>query len=150
VREEAFLEVKPDALHRVQFGRVGRQRHQRDVGGNGKAVRAVPACLVEYHHRMFVMGDRLGEAVEKDLHCCRIGIGHHQREGIVRARLNGCEDIGKGEALVAQAWRAFAALPPDMADTALLADACLILEEQAYSLAFIRTLNFFQKRWRSF
>ena len=146
MREEAFLEIKPDALDRVQFGRVGGQRDQGDVGRNGEGIRAMPACLIEHHHRMFVISDGFGKAVEEGLHRRRIGIGHHQRESVVRAWLHGREDIGEGEAPIAEPRRTLAALPPDMADAALLADARLVLEEQAKALAFMRILNFFQKR----
>ena len=84
------------------------------------------------------------------MHRRRIGIGHHQREGVVCARLNGSEDIGEGEALIAKPWRAASPLPPDMAGAAFLANARLVLEEQAEALAFIRTLNFLQKRGAPF
>jgi hypothetical protein len=80
------------------------------------------------------------------LHRRRIGIGHHQRESIVSAWLHGGEDIGEGEALIAEPRRALPALPPDMTDAALLADARLVLEEEAKALIFVRILNFFQKR----
>jgi len=60
------------------------------------------------------------------------------------------EDVGKREALVAQAWRAGAALPPDPAHAPLLADAGLVLEEQAQALALMRTLKFFQELRGSF
>jgi hypothetical protein len=132
VREESFLEIKPDALNRVQFGRVGWQRDQSDVGWNGEGIRAMPACLIKHHHRMFVISDGFRKAVEEGLHCRRIGIGHHQCEGIVRARFNGSKDVGEGEALVANA--------------AFLTDARLVLEDQAKALTFVRTLNVFQKR----
>jgi hypothetical protein len=141
VREEAFLEVEPDALDRIEFGRVGRQRNQGDVGRNGEVVGAMPASLIENHHRMFVVSDGFCKAVEKDLHRRRIGIGHHQREGVVRARLYGGEDVGEGKAPVAKPRRPLPALPPDMADAALLADARLILEEQAQALAFMTYTN---------
>ena len=146
MREESFLEIKPDAFDRVQFGRVGRQRDQGDVGRNGEGIRAMPACLIKHHHRMFVISDGFRKAVEEGLHSRRIGIGHHQRESIISARLNGSEDIGEGEAPIAEPWRPLAALPPYMANAALLADARLVLEEQAKALIFVRTLNFFQKR----
>lgn len=106
----------------------------------------MPARLVEDHHRMFVFSDSFRKAVEKGLHRRRIGIGHRQREGIVGARLNGGEDIGEGEAPVAEPRRPLAALPPDMANAAFLADARLVLKEQAKALTFVRTLNSFQQR----
>lgn len=146
MREESFLEIKPDALNWVQFRRVGWQRDQSDVGWNGEGIRAMPACLIEHHHRMFVIGDGFRKAVEEGLHGRRIGIGHHQCEGIVRARFNGSEDVSEGEALVAKPRRALAALPPDVANAAFLTDARLVLEDQAKALIFVRTLNVFQKR----
>ena len=146
MRKEALLEIKPDALDRVQFGRVGGQRHERDVGWNRKRVRAMPACLIEHHHGMVILGKRLGKAVKEGLHRRRIGIGHHQRESIVRARLDGRKDVGEGEALIAKPRRALSALPPDMTDTALLTDARLVLEEQAKAFAFMTSTDGFQQR----
>ena len=34
VGEEAFAQVEPDALDRVQLGCLGRQRHEGDVAGH--------------------------------------------------------------------------------------------------------------------
>ena len=141
-----MLEIKPDALDRVQFGRIGWERDQGDVGRHGEGIGAMPARLVEDHRRVFILSDGFGEAVEEGLHRRRIGIGHRQRESMIGAWLNGGEDIGEGEAPVAKPRRALAAPPPDMTNAALLADARLVLEEQAKALIFVRTLNFFQKR----
>jgi hypothetical protein len=110
----------------------------------------MPASPVEDHHGMVTLRDCRGEAVQKHLHGCRIGIGHHQREAIVRARLHGSEDIGEGEAPVAKAWRALAALPPNVAGTAFLADPRLVLEEQANALVFMTYTDGLQQRWGSF
>lgn len=146
MREETLLEIEPDALHRVQFGRVGRQWDQRYVGRNCKRVRAMPACPIERHHRMFVIGDGFGKVVEKDLHRRCIGIGHHQCKSIVRAWLDRREDVGEGKAFVAEPWWTLAALPPDMADPAFLADARLVLKEQAKAFAFMMSTDGFQER----
>ena len=56
---------------------------------------------------------------------------HHQRERIVRARLDGGENVGERETLVAQARRALAPLPPDAADATLLADTLAAAAESA-------------------
>ena len=116
------------------------------LAGTARAFRTMPAGLIEHHHRMFVISDGFGKAVEEGLHRRRIGIGHHQRESVISAWLNGSEDIGEGEAPVAEPRRPLAALPPDMTNAALLADARLVLKEQAKALVFVRILNFFQKR----
>lgn len=146
MREEALLEIKPDALDWVQLGRVGGQRNECDIGRYGEGIGAMPACLIEHHHSMVILGEGFGKAVEEGLHRRRIGIGHHQCESIVSAWLHGREEIGEGEALIAKPWRALAALPPDMADAAFLADACLILKKQAKALAFMTYTDGLQQR----
>ncbi len=148
--EEALFEVEPHALDRVQLGRVGRQRQQRDVVGHRQVVSDVPSGLIGEHGHVLVVGDRGGEAIEELLHRLGIGPRHHQSEGVVGAGLDGGEDVGEREALVGKAWRALAPRPPDVADAALLADARLILEEQPNPLAFMRTLKFSQDLRGSF
>ncbi len=49
VREVALLEVEPDALDRVELGRVGRQRHEDHVVGDAELLRPMPARLVGVH-----------------------------------------------------------------------------------------------------
>jgi len=110
----------------------------------------VPAGLVEHKGGVLVIGDGRCEAVEEFLHRLRVGIGHHKGEGIVRTGFDGREDVGEGEALIGEARRALATLPPDMTDAAFLADARLVLEEEADALVFMRTLKFFQQRRGSF
>ena len=80
------------------------QRDERGVGWNRKRVRAMPACLIEHHHGMVILGKRPGKAVE-GLHRRRINIGHHQRKSIVRAWLYRCEDVGEGAPRLHQIWQ---------------------------------------------
>ena len=147
--EEALLEVEPYALDRVQFGRVGRQRHQRDAAWNAKRARTVPPCLVEHHCDVLIIADRRGKTIEELLHRLRVHVRHDEREGVIGAGLHGCEDVGEREPLVANARRALAASPPDVARAPLLPDPCLVLEEQADAL-FICMLKFSQKSRGSF
>ena len=132
--QEALLEVEPDALDGVELGRVGRQRHERDVVGHGEIVRAVPSGLVEHHGDVLVIGDCGGETIEEDLHRLGVGVGQNKGEAVIRAGLDRREDVGEGEALVAKAGWSLAAFPPDVACASLLADARLVLEEQAHAL----------------
>jgi len=53
-------------------------------------------------------------------------------------------------ALVEEAGRALAALPPDVADASLLSNARLVLEIEAKSLVFMRMLYFLQRAQGSF
>jgi hypothetical protein len=104
----------------------------------------VPAGAVEHERDVLAVRDRLGECVEKRLHCDPVGVGQDQRERVVGAGLDGGVDVGVDIALIEQARRSLAALPPDVADAALLPDARLVLEIEAQALVFKRTLNFFQ------
>ena len=133
--EEALFEVEPHALDRVELGRVGRQRLQRDVVGYAQIARAVPAGAIEHHDHVVVFADGGGEAVEELLHRLGVGVRHDEGEAVVGAGLDGREDVGEGEALVAQPRRALTAPPPDVDRAPLLADARLVLEEQANACA---------------
>ena len=143
-RQEALLQVKPDALDRIEFGRVCRQRHQPDGVGHAKSFAAVPAGTIEHDGDVLVISDRPGEGFEKRLHAHAIRVGQDQRECIVGTGLDRGVDVGVHVALIEEPRRSLAALPPDVAHAPLLADARLVLEIQAQSLVFIRALNFFQ------
>jgi hypothetical protein len=67
----------------------------------------------------------------------RRNLGQHQREGIIRTRLDGGIDVGEGVALVGAAGRALAAREPAVADAALLANARLVLEHQPDAFAWM-------------
>ena len=110
----------------------------------------MPARAVEHERDVLVICDRLGESIEKRLHARAVRIGQDQRESVVGAGLDRGVDVGVDIALIEQARRSLAALPPDVADAPLLPDARLVLEIQAQALVFMRTLNFFQDSPGSF
>ena len=84
------------------------------------------------------------------LHSCAVGVRQDQRERVVGAGLDGGIDVGRHIALVEEAWRSFAPLPPDMADAPLLSDARLVLKIEAKPLVIMRTLKFLQRSRGSF
>ena len=110
----------------------------------------MPARAVEHERDVLVVRDRLGERIEKRLHAGRVRVGQDQRESVVGAGLDHGIDVGVDVALIDQARRALAALPPDAAGAPLLPDARFVLEIQAQALIFVRTLNFFQGSQGSF
>ncbi len=99
---------------------------------------------------MLILGDCRREAIKKDLHSFCVHVRHDEREAIVGAGLDGCEDASEREAFIADTRRTFAALPPDVAGAALLADARLVLEKQPDALIFARMLNASQQSRGSF
>jgi len=83
---------------------------------------------------VLVLIDRLGEAVEEQLHRLGSHVGHDACDGVVGARPDRREDLGEREALVGQPARALTASPPHMAGAALLADPHLVSEEHTDTL----------------
>ena len=61
----------------------------------------MPARLIENQEDMLVQANRFSKLVEIDLHGVGRDLGQDEREGVIRARLNGAVDIGKGVALIA-------------------------------------------------
>ena len=145
-----MLEIEPDALDRIELGTIGRLRHERDILGHTQLGAAVPSSAVENERDVLVRSDHLGERVEKHLHTRAVRIRQNEREGVVRAGLDGRVDVGVHIALIEQARRTLTALPPDVADAALLPDARLVLEIEAQALVFMRVLNFLQDAQGSF
>jgi hypothetical protein len=99
---------------------------------------------------VLVLANRRSKVGKELLHRLGIGVGQDEREAVVSAGLDASKDIGKREALVAEARWALAAPPPDMAGPPLLADPRLVLEEQADALAFMCIGNSFEQRRGSF
>ena len=134
-RKESFSQVEPDALDRVEFGRIGRELHEGDVGRQVIARDLMPARAVHDHDGMGVLGQLVGEMVEEESH--RLAGDLWQDEGDVGAVLgpDGGEDVGPLIAAVAAPRCPLAAGPPAMADATLVADPCFVLEPELYRLA---------------
>lgn len=135
MRKEPFFQEQPQAFDRIEFRRAWRQRLQRDVGRHFQIFCAVPSGLVQRHEHMLVRRYRLSELVEIDLHRLGRHLRHDEREGVVRSRLDGTEDVGERVALIGAPRRTLALGVPAMTDAPLLPDTGLILEEQADFLA---------------
>ena len=110
----------------------------------------MPTGLIEHHDDVLVLADGGGDAVEELLHRFGVGVRHDEGEAIVGAELEFGEDVGESEAFVAQPRRSLAPLPPDADRAPLLADPCLLLEEQPDALASMRMLTLPEQRRGSF
>jgi len=93
---------------------------------------------------MLVRANRFSKLVEIDLHGVGRDFGQDEREGVIRARLNGAVDIGKGIALIASSRRPLAPRKPAVTDAPLLTDARFILEKQTDFLARMGLANLSQ------
>ena len=110
----------------------------------------MPAGLVEDHDRVLALTNRRSKVGEELLHRLGIDVGQDEGEAVVSAGLDASKDVGEREALVGETRRALAAPPPHVDRAPFLADARLVLEEQADALVSMRTLNFSEQRRGSF
>ena len=128
-------QVLPDVLDRVQFGRVGRQRQERDVVGGTRARRCVPAGAVEQEDGMGAGGDGRPISARCRSIASAVGLGQHQGGADAARRADGAEQVGPVVAAVARRARARAAAGPEPGDGALLADPGFVLEPDLERLA---------------
>jgi hypothetical protein len=127
-REPVGAEILPDVLDRVELRAVGRKHEKRDVVRDDQRVSAMPAGAVEHENGMSAGRDGAGDLGEMVVHRAGIGEGHDEARGDAAVRTDRAEDVGPLVAGVARRPRACAALRPDPAERALLADARFILE----------------------
>ena len=128
VREEALLEIEPDALDGVQLGRVGRQEDEGEIGWDAQASAGVPAGAVEDDEGMGARRHRVGELIEHQLHGGGVGDRQDQRDARVADRADGAEQVHQFVAEVAPATRPHPLGEPAAADPTGLADPAFIQE----------------------
>ena len=128
VREEALLEIEPDALDGVQLGRVGRQEDEGEIGWDAQASAGVPAGAVEDDEGMGARRHRVGELIEHQLHGGGVGDRQDQRDAGVAHRADGAEQVDRFVAEIAPAARPHPLGEPAAADPTGLADPAFIQE----------------------
>ena len=136
--KEAFAQIEPDALDRVEFRTVGRQLDEAQIVGNGERAFVVPAGAVEDHEGVDVVWLGGGEMGEKDVHDLGVDAGQHEGEVLAAGRAHGGEDVGPLVADLTRARSAPAPEPPAVADPALVADPRLVLEPEFEALVGMR------------
>jgi hypothetical protein len=104
----------------------------------------MPPGLIENQEDMLVRANGFGKLVEIDLHGVGRDLGQEQREGVIRARLDGAVDIREGIALIASPGRSLTSCEPAMTDATLLPDAGFILEKEPDFLALAGFANLLQ------
>ena len=126
--ELVAAQIRPDVLHRIEFGRIGWQVHEGDVVGNDKIVRDVIAGAVEEEGGVGAGSDLAADLCEMQRQ--HLGVGGREDERGRGAALGAgrAEEVGPVVALIARRARPGSALGPDPGQRALLADARLVLE----------------------
>jgi hypothetical protein len=113
--EEALPKEQPDAFDRVALRGIWRLLNEGDVFRHTQGCGGVPSGAIKDQHGMLVVGQRFGEVLQKALHDLGADSRHDEGKGITGGGLDGGEQIGPVEALIAQAWGPLALGPPPMA-----------------------------------
>src|SRR3954454_23252124 len=90
----------PDVLDRVQLRRLGRKRHEGDVGGDHKFLGLMPARLVNEDEGMRARRDRLRDFVQVQSHARSGAAGQNQARALAFSWADRAEDVGRGGPLV--------------------------------------------------
>lgn len=116
-----------DVFDRIEFGALGRQGHEGDVGGYFEGCRAMPSGLIEQQHGMCARRDMEGDLFEVHAHRLAVAPGHDDACGLALSRADCAEDPRGGPTLVLRRTRAGATLCPAAGEFGLLTDARLVL-----------------------
>ena len=132
IGEPVVAQELPDVFGRVELGRLGRERQQGDVGGDGEPVGHVPSGLIEHEQGVGTRLDGHGDLVEMELHGRGVALGEHEPGALALGGADGAEDVGRLGALVVRRAGPGAAARPAPGDLVLLADARLVLPPDLY------------------
>lgn len=136
VGEVVLPQVLPNVLDRTEFGRVRWQRQQVDViRHDQRATTLMLSCPVEGEHGMDVGRHASVDLLQMQVHYWGVDARQDQGSSHAARGADGSEQIGPVIALVA--WCAGTAflIGPNVGQTALLADAGLVLPLQLNRLA---------------
>jgi hypothetical protein len=126
VGEPVLPHKLPDVLDRVQLGRLGRQRHQGDIGRHLQLARDVPAGLIQEQHRMRSGRHRLRDLGQMQGHRLGRAARQHQACSLALRRADRPEDVSGGGSQIPWRRGPRAAFGPAAGDLVLLADPCLV------------------------
>jgi len=135
VRKPVVAYELPKILDRVQFGRLGRQRHQRNVVGDEELRRHVPACLIKQDDGVGARRDVAGDLGEMTCHSVGVAAGHDECRARAPLRADRSEQVGRGSALVSGSRGSRSPFCPAAGDRVLLAYPHFVLEPDFYGLA---------------
>jgi hypothetical protein len=135
VREMVVAQELPDVLDRVQLGRAGRQRQERDVAWHVERPGEMPSGLVEQEDGMGAARHHGADLGKMRLHGFGVAERHDEPGALALGRTNRPEEIGPGGALVMRRAGPGPAPGPSAGQLVLLADTGFILPPELYAFA---------------
>lgn len=132
IGEPVVADELPDVLDRVEFGALGRQWHECDVGWHSEFRREMPSGLVDQDNGMCARRDRGGNLGKVKVHRVGIAFWQHQPGTLAVLGADRTENIGRRRALIASSGRSRSAQRPAAGDLILLAYSGFIREPYLY------------------
>lgn len=133
----------PQVLDGTELRRVGRQRKQRDVGGNRQCPGGMESGLIPDHHRVHARSEFLRKLAEELIDDDSIEIRRHQADNLSGGRTHRAQDIEIVVLRLSHRPWPRASLSPYTGQRALLAEARFVLEPNFHALVgMIRTDRF--------
>jgi len=120
-------EVMPQIFRGVQFRRLGRQMHQRDILRNTQRSGDVPAGAVQNHRRMDVRRQFTRELLQKSVHHVGVDVWRDQAAGVAGFGTDGAKDVQIVILRLPDRPRPRADPRPDPRDCAVLSEARFVL-----------------------
>src|SRR4030095_2782727 len=146
VRDPVVAHVLPDVLDRVQLRCLGRERYERAVVGDHKALGLMPARLVHQDKGMRARRHRLRDLGQVQGHARGGAAGEDETHAFPLSRTNRAEAVSRLGSLIFRRCGAGAAFGPAPRDLVLLAHPGLIREPDLCLIAVRRLLDFLYGR----
>ena len=118
----------PEVFDGVEFGGIGRERHQGDRRGDAEGLGDVVAGVVPDEGNVGAGGDRGGELVEEELHDRRVESVGDEALGAAGLRADDGEDVEVLEAALLRGGRPGVGVGPDGGQRAFLPEAGFVRE----------------------
>jgi hypothetical protein len=132
IRQPVVTHELPNILNGVEFWAFRRQRNQRYVLRNDKALRHMPPRLIEDEHRVRAWTDLLRDLSEMQAHRSAVASRHDEPRTLAITRTDRAEDVGGGGPLIVWGRRPRPTPRPAPRNLVLLPDACFVRKPHLY------------------
>ena len=132
IRQPVVTHELPNILNGVEFWAFRRQRNQRYVLRNDKALRHMPPRLIEDEHRVRARTDLLRDFSEMQAHRSAVASWHDEPRTLAITRTDRAEDVGGGGALIVWGRRPCPTPGPAPRNLVLLTDTCFVRKPHLY------------------
>lgn len=142
VRPVMAPQVMPKILDRIQFRRVRRQSHERDVRRADQVVRPMKSRAVPHQDRLHIRFQRRRQLGEEQVHDRSIEPRRDQSFGLTGLGARGRQDIDETVLRLSDCARPRSGASPDTRQCPLLSEPCFVFVEDLQPAVGVLRLNF--------